>query len=92
MQIWASIYSQDCMQRRRVEFDKEIRRCILLKLWALMKITAGWHGKLGRDRAKAAHVIHAQQWKAMFSSVEQMILLQTGHRRDTRQPTANRPL
>ncbi|KAL3775761.1 hypothetical protein ACHAW5_005331 [Stephanodiscus triporus] len=59
------------MQRRRVEFDEEIRRSILLKLWASTKIAAGWRGKLGRDRAKAARVVRAQRWKAMFSSAEQ---------------------
>jgi hypothetical protein len=59
------------MQRRWEEFDEEIRRSFLLKIWASTKIAAGWRGKLGRVRAKDARVIRAQRWKAMFSTAEQ---------------------
>jgi hypothetical protein len=59
------------MQRRRKQFDEEIRRSFLLKIWASTKIAGGWRGKLGRDRAKEARVVRARRWKAMFSAAEQ---------------------
>jgi hypothetical protein len=60
------------MNRRRVEFDEEIRRRILLKIRASTRIAAGWRGKLGRDRAKAFRLTRAQRWKALFSEEHQL--------------------
>ncbi|KAL7538021.1 hypothetical protein ACHAXR_008227 [Thalassiosira sp. AJA248-18] len=59
------------VQRRREEFDEEIKRSIQLTMWASTKIAAGWRGKLGRDKAKGCRIIRAQRWKALWSDSEQ---------------------
>ena len=59
------------VQKRREEFDEEIRRTLILKIWASTKIAAGWRGKLGRDRARQCIIIRAQRWKAMYDQTEE---------------------
>jgi len=76
------------VQKRRLEFDDEIRRALVLKIWASTKIAACWRGKLGRDRANACIVVRAHRWKAMFDENEQRAFY---YNQDTGQTTWNKP-
>lgn len=59
------------MQRRRDEFDEEIKRAMMLRIWAATVIAAYWRGKLGRDKARDLKILRAQRWKALWSVEEQ---------------------
>ena len=59
------------VQKRRDEFDEEVRRALVLKIWASTKIAAGWRGKQGRNEAAARRIVRAQRWKALWSEEEQ---------------------
>lgn len=57
-------------QRRREDFEEEISRALLLKMWASTKIAAGFRGKLGRDKAKQSLVTRAHRWKALCDDAQ----------------------
>ena len=76
------------VQKRRLEFDEEIRRALVLKIWSSTKIAACWRGKLGRDRAKECIVVRAHRWKAMFDEKEQKAFY---YNQDTGQTTWTKP-
>ena len=68
---WARICAAKMyVQRQRIEFEEDIRRAMQLKKWASSIISAGWRGKLGRDKAKKCRIIRAQRWKALWDEGE----------------------
>ena len=72
------------MQKRREEFDTEVKRVYLLNRWAATVISSAWRGKVGRDTAKATRAIRAQRWKALWSEDDKMTFyynLDTGETR-----------
>lgn len=60
------------VQRRRVEFEEELRRSLILNAWGATTISKAWRGKVGRDCARKAAAAKRQRWKALFDETHQL--------------------
>lgn len=59
------------VQERRSEYEDEVRRSLILTVWASTTIAKAWRGKLGRDRARIERTERQHRWKALFDEKEQ---------------------
>jgi hypothetical protein len=76
--------AKNLMRRRQEEFDEEVKRVYMFRMWASTKIAAAWRGKVGRDIANNARMLRAQRWKALWSQEHGMAFyynLDTGETR-----------
>eukprot|EP00956_Cyclotella_meneghiniana_P017205 scaffold27829_cov64-Cyclotella_meneghiniana.AAC.5 len=58
------------VQQRRVEYEEELVKSLVMKIWAATSIASG-RGKLGRDLARTLKMQTRQRWKALFDETEQ---------------------
>ena len=58
------------VQKRRIEYDEEVKNSLILKVWAATKIEAAYRGKRGRDIARAKIHESLHRWKALFDKTE----------------------
>lgn len=61
------------VRQRREEYEEEIKKAMMLRIWAATEIEAAWRGKLGRDRSKTSKIVRSQRWKALWSETEQRV-------------------
>jgi len=76
------------LQQRRVEYEEELVKSLVMKIWAATTIASAWRGKLGRDLARTLKMQTRQRWKALFDETEQRAFY---YNQDTGESTWKKP-
>ena len=76
------------VQQRRAEYQKELTKALVIKIWAATIIASAWRGKLGRDLARTLKMKTLTRWKALFDQREQRAFY---YNQDTGESTWTKP-